>query len=346
MSSSPASAQIDPGKTPPNPARILGTLFAYQETAALKAAIDIGLFTAIAEGASTPAAIAEQCGAAERGVRILCDFLVTCEMVTKSDAGYANTLESGLFLSRHSPAYVGAVAEFLCDPGLTQGMIQGATASVIKGGTVLPGQGTVNPDNPFWVTFARAMAPLTVPAANAIAERVPASGPIEVLDIAAGHGTFGITIAQRNNEAHITALDWAAVLEVAKENAAKAGVNDRYATIPGDFFTADLAAEAYDVILITNFVHHFDKPTCEGIFRKVHAALKPGGLAITLEFVPNEDRVTPPGAARFPFTMLITTQAGDAYTFAEYEEMLGKTGFASNSLRALESEHSVIISTK
>jgi ubiquinone/menaquinone biosynthesis C-methylase UbiE len=340
MSSSPAPA------TTPNPARILGTLFAYQDTAALKAAIDIGLFTAIAEGASTPAAIAEKCGAAERGVRILCDFLVTSEMLEKTAGGYANTLNSGVFLNRHSPAYLGGVAEFLVDPMLTHATLHDATAAVRKGGTMLPGKGSVNPDNPFWVTFARAMAPMTVPAAHAIAEHLPAAGPVKVLDIAAGHGTFGIAIAQRNKDAQITALDWAAVLEVAKENAAKAGVTDRYSTLPGDFFTAELAPEEYDAILITNFLHHFDTPTCEGIFRKVHAALKPGGVAITLEFVPNEDRVTPPGPARFPFTMLITTQAGDAYTFAEYEAMLHKTGFASNAIRMLESQHSVIISTK
>jgi ubiquinone/menaquinone biosynthesis C-methylase UbiE len=166
-----------------------------------------------------------------------------------------------------------------------------------------------------------------------------------VLDIAAGHGTFGITIAQRNKDAQITALDWAAVLEVAKENAAQAGVTDRYSTIAGDFFTADPGA-GYDVALITNFLHHFDTAACEGILRKVHGALRSGGVAITLEFVPNEDRVSPRGAARFPFTMLITTQAGDAYTWNEYQAMFRNAGFGSNAIRMLETEHSVMISVK
>jgi ubiquinone/menaquinone biosynthesis C-methylase UbiE len=209
----------------------------------------------------------------------------------------------------------------------------------------MEGEGSVNPDNPMWVTFARAMAPMMHLPAQAIAQKLPAAGPLKVLDIAAGHGMFGIAVAQHNPEATITALDWAAVLEVAKENAAKAGVSERYCTIPGDFFTAELGSD-YDAILITNFLHHFDVPTCEGILRKVHEALRPGGVAITLEFVPNEDRVSPPTPARFSMTMLITTARGDAYTWSEYERMLGNAGFNSNAIHMLPTEQSVIISTK
>ena len=52
------------------------------------------------------------------------------------------------------------------------------------------------------------------------------------------------------------------------------------------------------------------QPGCETLLRRVHAALKPGGKAITLEFVPNEDRVSPPVAAAFSLVMLANTDAG------------------------------------
>jgi hypothetical protein len=77
--------------------------------------------------------------------------------------------------------------------------------------------------------------------------------------------------------------------------------------------------------------------------RRVAACLNPGGVAITLEFVPNEDRVTPPPAARFAAVMLATTASGDAYTFAEYQAMFRKAGFSNNELHPLpESPQSVI----
>ena len=66
-----------------------------------------------------------------------------------------------------------------------------------------------------------------------------ASGPMKVLDIAAGHGAFGIAIAQRNPNAQIVAVDWPNVLQVARENAAAAGLQDRHHSLPGDAFRVD-----------------------------------------------------------------------------------------------------------
>ena len=100
-------------------------------------------------------------------------------------------------------------------------------------------------------------------------------------------------------------------MEVAKENAEKAGVAERYSVRPGSAFDTDLG-EGYDYVFITNFLHHFDAPTNEVLLRRFHAALKPGGKAITVEFVPNEDRVSPPMAAAFSLVMLAHTDAGGA----------------------------------
>jgi 2-polyprenyl-3-methyl-5-hydroxy-6-metoxy-1,4-benzoquinol methylase len=167
-----------------------------------------------------------------------------------------------------------------------------------------------------------------------------------VLDIAAGHGLFGLAIARHNPNASIVAADWPAVLEVAKENAIKARASDRYTTLPGSAFETDFGT-GYDIVLLTNFLHHFDPATCEKLLRKVHAALKPGGRAVTLEFVPNEDRVSPPTAAAFSMVMLGTTEAGDAYTLSEYDRMFQNAGFARNELHPLTPfPGSVILSHK
>jgi O-methyltransferase domain len=88
--------------------------------------------------------------------------------------------------------------------------------------------------------------------------------------------------------------------------------------------------------LITNFLHHFDPPTCTSFMRKVYASLKPGGRAAIAEFVPNPDRVEPPTAAAFSLMMLATTPAGDAYTFAELESISKSAGFARVDLAPAE----------
>jgi O-methyltransferase domain len=65
----------------------------------------------------------------------------------------------------------------------------------------------------------------------------------------------------------------------------------------------------YDLVLLTNILHHFDTATCEKLLRKVRAALADGGRAVTLELVPNEDRISPPEAAGFSMMMLGGTPA-------------------------------------
>jgi 2-polyprenyl-3-methyl-5-hydroxy-6-metoxy-1,4-benzoquinol methylase len=152
------------------------------------------------------------------------------------------------------------------------------------------------------------------------------SGPLRVLDIAAGHGLFGIEVAKQNPQAHVVALDWEPVLEVAKSNARAAGVLSRYETLAGSAFDADYGGP-YDIVLLTNFLHHFDPQDCSRLLRKVNASLKRGGRAATLEFVPNEDRVSPPMAAAFSLVMLASTVSGDAYTFRELAAMYEEAGF-------------------
>jgi 2-polyprenyl-3-methyl-5-hydroxy-6-metoxy-1,4-benzoquinol methylase len=133
------------------------------------------------------------------------------------------------------------------------------------------------------------------------------------------------------------------VLRVALENARKAGVAGRYDMLPGSAFEVDLSGP-YDAVLLTNFLHHFDAPTNVELLRKVRAALKPGGRAATLEFVPNPDRVSPPMPAAFSLTMLVTTASGDAYTLSELTEMYREAGFTEITGHAIpRSPHTVVL---
>jgi ubiquinone/menaquinone biosynthesis C-methylase UbiE len=329
----------------PSPELFFDTINAYQRTAAIKAAIELDVFTAMGEGQKTAKDIAARCEISERGARILCDYLVMLGFLRKEDGGYALTLESGLFLDRKSQAYMGGVIEFMLSPMLTSGF-DDLGAAIRKGGTVIPEGGTVAPENPIWVKFARAMAPMIAMPADSMAKVVNNGQRQKVLDIAAGHGLFGIAVARQNPKAEVVAVDWPGVLEVAKENATNAGVSDRYSVIEGSAFDVEYG-NGYDVVLLTNFLHHFDTETCETLLRKVHASLVDGGRALTLEFVPNEDRVSPPIAAAFSMMMLGSTPSGDAYTFSELERMFKNAGFAKSELRELPaSPQSLIVSQK
>ncbi len=340
--------QTEPsGATPPTPERIFQTITAYQASAALKGAIDLGLFTAIAEGATTVAALAARCQASARGTRILCDYLAAIGFLTKDGENYGLAPDSAIFLNQHSPAYFGSISHFLNSPYITNAF-QDIAETVRRGTTLLGGAGSMEPEHPMWVDFARAMTPMMFPAAEEIAQIVGAAAgeKCRVLDIAAGHGIFGVVLAKHNPKAEITAVDWPSVLTVAQENAEHFGVADRFHMLPGSAFDVDYGT-GYDLVLFTNFFHHFDKPTCEMLMKKALASLNEGGRAVTLEFAPNEDRISPPPLATFGLVMLASTTAGEAYTVGNYDQMFRNAGYVRTEVHQLiKSPQRVLVSYK
>jgi predicted nicotinamide N-methyase len=334
-------------QTTPSPILFFDTVNAYQRSSAIKAAIELEVFTAIAEGNQTAQSVAAKCRASERGIRILCDYLSIIGFLVKENSSYSLTPDSAMFLDKNSSAYMGNAIEFLHSPMLMKGF-ENLTEAVRQGGTVLPEEGTIAPEHPVWVQFARAMAPMMTMPAQLMTKLIETGDgrKLKVLDIAAGHGMYGITVAQHNPEAEVIAVDWPNVLEVAQENARKAGVGDRYSTISGSAFEVDFGRN-YDLVLLTNFLHHFDVDTCVKLLKKVHAALAEDGRAVTVEFVPNEDRVSPPPSAMFSLVMLGSTPKGDAYTFREFEEMFSLAGFSGSELHQLPpTPQQVLISHK
>jgi SAM-dependent methyltransferase len=319
----------------PSPALFFDTISSYQRTEALRAAIELGLFSHFGGAARTVAHLAKACQSSPRGVRILADYLTILGFLTKHGDQYELTPDSKLFLDRASPAYLGGASTFMLSPDLRDCFLK-LTEAVRRGGTAVSDEGTVSHDNAIWVEFARAMAPLMQMPAQLLAGLVggESSRPLRVLDIAAGHGLFGIAIAQAYPKAHITALDWPNVLVVAKENAERAGISGRYTLNSGSAFDVDWGGP-YDIVLFTNFLHHFDEPTNEKLARKAFAALAPGGRALTLEFIPEPDRISPPATAGFALVMLATTARGDAYTFAELQSIFANAEFVRSEFHPL-----------
>jgi precorrin-6B methylase 2 len=306
--------------------------FGYQNSAVLKAAVELDVFTAIGEGSTDAAALADRCKAALRGVAALCDSLVVMGFLTKSSGNYALSPDAAVFLDRRSPMCIAGIHEFLAAPEMVALAFQDPAGAVRRGGA--PGLANVAPDHPIWVRFARAMGPFMKLDAKLVAEHAGDAPARRVLDVSASHGLYGIAFGQRFPECRVTALDWSAVVAVARENAAAAGMADRYETISGNAFEVAWGRD-YDLVLLPNFLHHFDAASCTTILRRAHAALSPGGRVAIVEWVPNEDRISPPVPALFAMTMLLTTPAGGTYTVPEFAAMLTAAGFGSPEVTPL-----------
>ena len=174
-----------PATQQPTPQLFFQTINSYQRTEALKAAIELEVFTAIGEGNSAVPEIAKRCQTSERGMRILCDYLCIMGFLAKDGGRYSLTQDSAVFLDKRSPAYLGGAIEFLLSPMLTDGF-KDLAAAVRKGGAVISEEGVVAPEHPIWVKFARAMAPMMAMPSQLMAKLVDekADRNLKILDIA------------------------------------------------------------------------------------------------------------------------------------------------------------------
>lgn len=223
----------------PSPELFLKTIHGYRDSAAIKGAVELNLFTVIGSGSSTVADIARDCSATERGIRILCDHLAILGFIEKTGEKYVLTRDSSIFLDKNSPAYMGDVVFFLLDPFFVKDI--GDVAEIVRNGTIADNESSNEPEHPMWVTFARAMSGLQGAPAEYMAGiiDVKEGRTNRVLDIAAGSGLFGVKLAEKYENVEVTALDWPNVLEVASENAQASGVSERHKLLPGNAFEVE-----------------------------------------------------------------------------------------------------------
>ena len=313
---------------------IFDIALAYQKTAAITAAVKLDIFTVIGADTLSLDDLSSRTAASPRGLRILCDFLTVIGLLEKQDSRYSLTHVARTFLDESAPLAMGKIVDFVAAPEILDLFLSDPISYVKRGGSV--GLANVSPDHPVWVRFAKAAAPFAATTAKRVAAYVATlpDQPYTVLDIAAGHGLFGIEIAKILPEALVTAVDWSQVLSVTRANADAAGVGDRFRMLAGNALEMDWGSD-FDLILLPNFLHHFDMPTCVSLLRKVKKSISVGGRVLGIDFVPNEDRVSPPTAAMFAFWMLATTPGGDAYTIRELDDMAKEAGFFGATARPL-----------
>ncbi len=311
-----------------SPEKLIGILQSFMGSAALKAGIDLEIFTHISHGADTADKIAAAKGLTPRAARILCDALLAFGVLGKADGRYTLPPAVQMLLVKGSPMYAGGMASLVGNR-----MIWNEAArltDIVKAGHTLVEQSAETPDNPFWQDFARGsrqMAQMTGPAvADAAAALFGAAGPAKILDIACGSGFYGFSALKRFPNARLVSVDWPGVLKLAEANARQAGVADRIEFRPADIFKDDLGA-GYDLVLAVNIYHHFNVADCVALSRRLFDATARGGAIMLVDFVPDEAREHDRMALAFALTMLIWTREGDTYTLSQYQQMLETAGY-------------------
>jgi ubiquinone/menaquinone biosynthesis C-methylase UbiE len=325
----------------PTPKRILATLQAYRDAAALNTAIELDLFTRIAHGTDTASKIAAELAVPVRGIRLLCEYLAGAGLLEKEDEQLKLSEDVALFLDKKSSSYLGSTVGVLYSSALLHGY-ERLTESVRAGRAGEPDATT----RPEWFDVARGM---TGPgaAAKPFAEAVtfPAGQPVKILDIAARDGAFGIALGVRYADSVIVALDCPEALKAAQENAEAAKLGTRYQNIPGDPLLAPLGRE-YDAVLIADSLYQFDESQITSLMMRIHYALKKTGQLYILEFLSEDSPEFRREFAGMRLNMLAATSKGDAYSLADLKGMLEASGFRGVEAQPLAAARATLVTAR
>ncbi len=302
---------------------------AYKRSQILFTALDGGVFSLL-EGAGAPAdAVAAACGWSARGAAMLLDGLVALELVEKRDGLYRNGAAASACLVPGGPCWQGEIirhtrASWDAWAALPEAVRTGACA-------VRPEQERSGGD---LRNFILGMDNIARFSAREMLAAVDLSRYRRMLDLAGGPATYAITFLGAHPALHATLFDRPAVIEIAREQVARAGLENRFTYLGGDCLVNDLGGP-YDLVLMSNIIHSFGPEENALLVRKAHAALERGGTLIIKDFLVENDRSGPAYGLIFALHMLVHTPAGGTYSFDEVQSWTDAAGFGPGRVVSL-----------
>jgi ubiquinone/menaquinone biosynthesis C-methylase UbiE len=317
----------------------------YAPPLILEAALNHRVFDLLDLGPQSARDLAAQSGASVRGLTAILNALVGLEFLAKKGDRYALTPESTAFLVSTKPGYHGGFFRHVIRQILPSWMQ--LTESVRSGRPAIAGN-QKRQGQKFFAEFVEGIFPLSYKAAQVLGEHLgipKATSPVSVLDIGAGSGVWGIALAQQSPRVTVRAVDWPDVLKVTNKLARRHGVGDRLRTVAGDLLEAQFGS-GHQVATIGHILHSEGRDRSRRLLRKTFRALAPGGTIVISEFVPNDDRTGPPGPLIFAVNMLLHTEVGDTFTFAEMADWLREAGFAKPRLLEAPAPSPLVLATR
>ncbi len=330
-----------------NPEKVLQFSFAYAPPLMIEAAVKHGLFDALADGPKSADDLAAATKTSVRGVRILLNGLVGLGLLTHpKPAHYQLTPEADAFLVKGRPAYMGGFFRHTSSQlipkwlNLTEIVRTGKPAAAVNA----EGEGAA-----FFEQFVEDIFPLSRRAAMGLADHLnlpAATSPVSVLDLASGSGVWGVTLAEKSKQVHVTAVDWEGVIPVTKRVATRHGVADRFTYVAGDLDSADFGKN-HQIATLGHILHSEGIERSKSLLKKTFAALAPSGTIAIAEWLVAEDRNGPPPGLIFAVNMLVNTERGDTFSFGEISRWLTAAGFTNPRLvEELPCPSPLILATK
>lgn len=331
-----------------SPDHLLGLGFGFWSSKTLLSAVELGLFTRLAEAPADAATLARDLSLHPRAVRDFLDALVSLKIIERDGGTYRNSPETDLFLDRRKPSYVGGILEMANHRlypfwgSLTEALKTGRAQNESKSGEDLFGAIYADPDR--LREFLKAMSGISAGAAHAIAARFPWRDYRSVTDAGTAQGMVPVTLAKGHPHLSIVGFDLPPVGPVFEEFVRANGVADRVRFQPGSFFTDPLPGT--DVIVMGHILHDWDLDQKRQILANAYAALPKGGALVVYDAIIDDERRENVFGLLMSLNMLIETPGGFDYTGADCCGWMKDAGFTSTRVEHLIGPDSMVIGIK
>jgi SAM-dependent methyltransferase len=337
---------MDKTTSQPTPERIMQYGFGFAPLLIVHAALENRIFDALDGGPLNVEQVASATGASIRGLRPVMNALVSFELLNKDqDQRYSLTPESSVFLVSSRPSFHGGLLRHLATQVLPNWQ---KLSEVVRTGQPPVSTSDESKGGPFFKEFVESLFPMSHPAAQVLADHLKVSEapePISVLDLAAGSGVWGITLAQKSPHVRVCAVDWKEVIPVTQSMAKRFGVDDRFEFLADDLLAAEFG-NGHSIAILGHILHSEGLDRSRKLLSKTFEALSPGGTVAIADWIVNKERTGPANAIIFAVNMLVHTEDGDTFSFEEISQWLLAAGYDSPYCLEAPGPSPLILATK
>ena len=305
---------------------LLNLMDAVSTAHALAAAIELGLIDQLTSGPKEINELAHVCATDPSMTALLLDAL------------------AGLGLVRRDALGLYALAIDLLPLLRTLIRSWSQLSVVVRSGEPLVRADTAEGASDLYPDFLPVLSAMFTPAARRAAQLLSGCGT-DVLDVGAGEAPWSIALATFSPAVHVTALDLPAVIATTQRAVDAAHLGDRFDYLPGDMFTCELPAAAYDVVLLANVCHLFDETHNRVLLRRLRSALRPGGLVAIIDVLTSRDPAEQCSISLYALSLRLRTSSGTVYPIAAYETWTNDAGFGPLQVEPLSAEPSLTLLT-
>jgi SAM-dependent methyltransferase len=315
----------------PDRLEILQLMRGFQPACVLGAAAELDLFTLLGEQSQTAGQLAEQTAAGPRAMAVLLDALAALKLLEKQGDRYSvppplrplladGTPETVLPMVRHSMNILRHWAEL---------------AGVVKTGIPATRQASIRGPEADRAAFIAAMHSISAPLADGLVAKLGKLNFRRLLDVGGASGTWTLAFLRAAPGATAVIFDLPDAIAQARERLSRDPLGNRVTLVAGDFYSDPLPAGA-DFAWVSAIAHQHSREHNRRLFAKVYAALQPGGQIAIRDIVMEPDRMRPADGAMFAVNMLVNTESGGTFTFAEFADDLRSAGFVEPKLPVKE----------